>query len=65
MASVLVFSSFVAILSIAFQLYYDYRVEKTALKLRIESLVKGLEPGLANSLWMIDEQSTLVILEGC
>ncbi|MBK8970232.1 MAG: response regulator [Hahellaceae bacterium] len=64
MASVLVFSSFVAILSIAFQLYYDYGVEKTVLARRIESLVQGLEPGLANSLWMIDEQSTVVILEG-
>jgi two-component system sensor histidine kinase BarA len=64
MASVLLFSVFIAILSITLQLYYDYQFEKAALALRVESIVSALEPGLTNSLWMVDDQSTTVILKG-
>jgi len=64
MASVLVFSMVVATVSIVFQIRYDYEVEKAALTLRIESILRALEPGLTNSLWAMDDQGTAALLDG-
>lgn len=63
-ASVLLFSSMVALISMTVQLYYDYRIERQGLDGRIDAIVQTLEPGLSNSLWMIDDESSRIIMQG-
>lgn len=64
MTTVLLFSIVVALLSMTLQVYSDYKLERTALESKLRNVVESLEPALTNSLWMIDETSTEVILEG-
>ncbi|ABC31960.1 Signal transduction histidine kinase [Hahella chejuensis KCTC 2396] len=64
MASVLLFSTAVALVSTGVQLWLDYRAEVAALNTRLDDVASTFEPGLANSLWSINHDNLDVLLRG-